>query len=489
MIKLGAEQLCQPIRYLINMSFNVSSFPNDLKAAEVTPVFKKNDRLNKVNYRPVSVLPCLSKVFESIYIDQLNKYFDSLLSPYLSGFRKSHNCQHVLLDFIKKCKSALDEGKMYGALLTDLSRAFDCLPHKMLITKLNAYGVDSKACMLLSNYFVGRKQRVKLPHVKGNWLNISKGAPQGSLMGPFGYNVHSNDLLCMLVHLCDVFNYADDNTLGCEGKDVPELQTKLEKASSMMLNWFDENGMQANPEKFQFIVFDRKENGQHNIHVNGIEIKSQQMVKLLGVHIDSKLTFNYHISQLCMKAGRKISVMSRLCTVLDCKTKLLLFNSFIISQFNFCPLVWQHCKRCDMIKIEKIQFRALKYVYRDYKSSYEYLRQKSDRLLMYEYRMKIMLCEVFKCVHKLNPLYMHEIFELNTHNHNTRGTMNVVLPHFNYVKYGKDTFSYYGAKMWNLLPEDFKLVNSYHVFKSSIESLTTRRCLCSYCDSCVLYAI
>ena len=258
---------------------------------------------------------------------------------------------------------------------------------------------------------------------------------------------------------------------GFEGNDVHELQTKLEHTSSIMLNWFDENGMQANPEKFQLIVFDKNVNVQHSIHLNGVEIKSQQMVKLLGVHIDSKLTFNYHISQLCMKAGRKISVM------LDCKTKLMLFNSFIISQFNFCPLVWQHCKRCDMIKMEKIQFRALKYVYRDYKSSYEYLRQKSDRLLLYEYRLKTMLCEVFKCVHKLNPLYMHDLFKLTTHNHNTRGSMNVVLPHFNYVKHGKDTFSYYGAKMWNLLPQDMKLVNSYHLFKNLVESLSTRRCL------------
>jgi len=104
LIKLGAKHLHRPIRYLVNMSFSTSEFPNDLKAAEVTPIFKKNDRLKKENYRPISVLPCFSKIFESICIDQLSLYFESLFAPSLSGFRKSHNCQHVLIDFIEKIK-------------------------------------------------------------------------------------------------------------------------------------------------------------------------------------------------------------------------------------------------------------------------------------------------------------------------------------------------------------------------------------------------
>ncbi len=196
MIKLGAAYLSGPIKSIINQSIRTSTFPNELKAAEVTPIFKKNDRLDKGNYRPVSILPCISKIFESVYVDQLSFYFESLFAPALSGFRKSHNCQHVLIDFIEKCKNSLDNNKVYGALLTDLSRAFDCLPPKLLISKLNAYGIDSKSCMMIANYFLGRKQRVKLAHIRSDWMDIVfKGALQGSLMGPFTYNVHSNDLL------------------------------------------------------------------------------------------------------------------------------------------------------------------------------------------------------------------------------------------------------------------------------------------------------
>jgi hypothetical protein len=111
MITLGADYLYTPIQYLINMSIKTSRFLNELKAAEVTPIFKKNDQLDKTNYRPVSVLPCLSKLFESVYVDQLSVYFENHFVSVLSGFRKSHNCQHVLLNFIEKCKNVLDNKK------------------------------------------------------------------------------------------------------------------------------------------------------------------------------------------------------------------------------------------------------------------------------------------------------------------------------------------------------------------------------------------
>ena len=130
--------------------------------------------------------------------------FNDLFAPQVSGFRKGRNCQHVLMNFVDKCKNDLDNKKMYGSLMTDLSKAFDCLPPRLLIhvSKLNAYGVDktSCTCMLMANYFVNRKQRVKLSDIRSDWMEISKGSPQGSLMGPMAYN----DLFYYIMNLCDV---------------------------------------------------------------------------------------------------------------------------------------------------------------------------------------------------------------------------------------------------------------------------------------------
>ena len=210
-----------------------------------------------------------------------------------------------MLSLTEKCKDALDNNKVYGALLTDLSRAFDCLPPKLLVTKLNAYGVDSNSCMLIANYFCGRTQRVKLAHTAGNWMDAMKNAPQWSLMGPCTYNIHSNGLLYAVMKMCDVYNYADDNT----GKDPQEVQMKLENVSNVMLKWFDENMMKGNPEKVQYIIFNRNKKDDVNvINVHNVVIESSPVVKLLGVYVDYNLSFNYHIHEICRKVVLKLNV-------------------------------------------------------------------------------------------------------------------------------------------------------------------------------------
>ena len=146
LIKEGADFLCKPIQSLIKKCIDTCTFPSALKLADVVPIFKKNDMLNNMNYRPISILSCISKIFEKLLILQLRMYFDDIFSQYLSGYRTSYGCQDVLLHFINICKKALDDGNVCMALLTDLSKAFDCLPYRLLICKLRAYGLSVYAC-------------------------------------------------------------------------------------------------------------------------------------------------------------------------------------------------------------------------------------------------------------------------------------------------------------------------------------------------------
>ena len=141
--------------------------------------------MEKSNYRPVSILSCLSKVWEKMLITQLSEFFHNIFSPHMSGFRKAHGCQDVLLNFTDNAKLSLDNRNVTLALLTDLSKAFDCLPYKLLLSKLHAYGVDRNACLLILSYFTDRKQRVKLGDCLSDWRQILKGATQGSLFGPY----------------------------------------------------------------------------------------------------------------------------------------------------------------------------------------------------------------------------------------------------------------------------------------------------------------
>jgi len=291
--------------------------------------------------------------------------------------------------------------------------------------------------------------------------------------------------------ICDVFNYADDNTVGCSGENVDDVRKQLELVSTVMINWFNENMMKVNPEKFQYIVFGKniKADDVHVINVNNVTIEPKPVVKLLGINIDCTLSFSNHISEICAKTGRKMNVLSRLSHILNCQTKMLLFNAFIISQFNFCPVAWHYCNRGDMVKMEKIQYRSLKYVYCDFKSSYSQLLIRSNKNLMYVNRLITILCEVYRCVMKLNPIYLHTLFTLSTNAHNTRGKAKLKQPSFNYVKFGKDKFSCDGAKLWNTLPDNVKCKDNFKDFKAMLNLWGGPQCSCTYCSLCVLKQI
>ncbi len=296
---------------------------------------------------------------EKIIVQQLTPFLDKVASPHLSGIRKNHSCQDVLLNFVEKCKEAIDLRKVYGIVMTDLSKALDCLPPTRL---------SGCACKLLANYyFTNRFQCVKVVGEKSDRLLLSKGAPQGSILGPFIFNFFQTDLLYRVQDMADIFNYADDNTVSVSADSINSMLYALHDVLDVMLTWFRDNHMQANPDTFKMMVFNQGENVTHSIMGNDTIMLSVHDARVLGLLFDAGLSFKNHISLLCQKADKH--VMSRLSKHLGTEAKLLLFKTFGLSHFNFCPLVWHHCNQDDIIKMEKVQFRALRFVYSDFNES------------------------------------------------------------------------------------------------------------------------
>ena len=239
--------------YFISGSFdktvNKGVFSDELKHANIKPIYKKETRSEKENYRPVSILPNLLKIFERCMHDQLKDYFDKLLSKYQCGLRKGFSTQYCLLAMIEKLRKRLHSGGASAALLTDLSKSFDCLPHDLSIAKLHVYGIKEGSLNLLFSYLKNRKQRVRLNNFYSEWIDILFGSILGSLL----FNIFLCDLFLFLRDI-PVANYADDNTPYCTGLKIPSVLIKLENAAETLLQWFKDNRMKANPDKYHLLV-------------------------------------------------------------------------------------------------------------------------------------------------------------------------------------------------------------------------------------------
>ena len=171
---------------------------------------------------------------------------------------------------------------MVATVLMDLSKAYDCIPHDLLIAKVNAYGIDSVGLLLISDYLSSRKQRTKIDSSYSSWHDIIRRAPQGSLLGPLLFNIFINDLF-LFIRKSEVRNFVDDNTLYSVGKNnvISDLKTDLVG----VMEWFKINSLKANPGKFQFMVLGSKDERSFNVHIKNVQIKNSNEVTLLGIKI------------------------------------------------------------------------------------------------------------------------------------------------------------------------------------------------------------
>ena len=220
-------------------------------------------------------------------------------------------------------------------VLTDLSKAFDYLPHDLLVAKLNAYGFSLPELRLVLSYLSNRKQRAKINSKFSSWEEILFGLPQGSILGPLSFNIFICDLFFIMNDI-DFASYADGNTPFIIGEDIGDVIFKLQNASKTLFQWFYDNQMKANPNKCYFIC---SSNEKLNIVIEDQTISSSNCEKLLGVLLDSKLTFKPHIDSICRKAGLKLNFISRIIPYMDFSKRRLLVYAFFSSQFNFCPLI------------------------------------------------------------------------------------------------------------------------------------------------------
>ena len=395
LIKMAAEPLSTPLSIAINNSFKYNIFLSNAQVACVKPLDKKTEDKHCIsNFRPVSILNT-SKIYEMFAKNLLVSNIEEVFSPFLIAYRKSYSTQHVLIRMVEEWKENLDNNFIVGAVLTDLSKAFDCKLHDLLIAKLSAYGLNSDSLCYIYSYLKDRKHCVQINNEQSEFDTMISGVPQGSIFGPILYNIFFNDFF-FFIPKASVHNFADDNTLASFASTLKELLPILESECEAAINWLHNNKMIVNSDKFQVILLDKRGSDNTNIELKiGTEkIKSTSSVKLLGVHIDDKLNFNHHINKLCQSAGNQLNALTRLKSFLGLKERAVLVNSFIYSNFDYCPLVWMFSHKKSLDKIESLHERALRFLLNDYENSYEELLEKSRKCNMSLQRIRFLCIEI-----------------------------------------------------------------------------------------------
>ena len=335
----------------------------------------------------------------------------------------------------------------------------------------------------MESYLSDRKQQIKIGNVVSSWAEIKKGVPQSSILGPLLFNVFINDIFYSIKN-CDLYNYADDNTLSFHSPNFDEIIKVLQEEGKMLIDWFCFNCMQANPNRFQAIgVGKRTHKRSPTFKFGSIEITSDEEVKPLGVDIDFKLSFDNHISNFCKKAAKQLNVLKRIGKNLSRLSKLSIFHTFILSNFNFCPLTWHFCSDGNTKKMEKVQERALRFVYEDFSSSYEDLLQKTGLPSLHIRRMRIMAIEVFKILNEICPPVLSNLVQKCSSSYNFRYTNILQVPTVKTSLFGKRSFKYAAPVLWNSLPDDFRQCSNFNQFKGLIFSWNGKKCNCVACNS------
>ena len=240
--------------------------------------------------------------------------------------------------------------------------------------------------------------------------------------------------------------------------------------------------MKANPDKFQALAIGKKSMDKNIVlDLAGNKIKCEKEVKLLGVAIDFELKFNSHISNICKKASRQLNVLKRLGKYLNKLGKLTIYHSFILSNFNFCPLSWHFCSEANTNKIENIQERALRFIYNDYNSTYENLLIVSKLPTLKVRILRTMAIEVYKILHQESPSYLHDLIKIKDTKYCFRYDNITEIPSVRTTRYGLKSFRYAAAKLWNELPNHFRTQTSFNQFKNLINSWNGNSCRCNNC--------
>ena len=460
------HQLFLPILCeIINLSFITGVFPTCFKYATVVPIFKKGDRCNVSNYRPIAILLFLSKVFERCLYTRLMDFaaINNLFTPHQYGFLKGKSTQDALMhltEFIYDCFNGRD-GSFCINIFVDFHKCFDTIDHVILIRKLELYGVPAILLNIVKNYLSDRTQSVRIKESISPPLLITKGVPQGSILGPLLFLFFINDL----PNISNIFTpvlYADDTTLSFKCHSIPQALILCNQELHKFYNWAVANKLSINfdIDKTYFMIhtFRNLDLSELNLNFGNNILPKSNASKFLGVIVDEKLKFDNHIDLISKKISKSIGIIYKL-SQLKMPHKVLkqLYYNLIYSYLNYNVCCYASTYDSHLNKLFLLQKRAIRII-----NNAPFLAH-TDPLFFSNSILKI------HDIHKLNiGLYMYHhnssAHYLRPHDYATRGH-NDLLPLSARLTLTQNSISVVGPNIWNSIPEDIQNSPSYNCFK------------------------
>ena len=368
LLKSSAPTIIPSLTYIINSVICKGIIPADWKSARVSAIYKNDSKLDLNNYRPISVLPVIAKVFEKVVFDQTYNFLNDndLLSKEQSGFRHLHSTLTAMLDATDQWYTNMDNGLINAILFVDLKKAFDTIDHEILLGILNRYGFSNQTVELFRNYLSGRTQITVINNVSSGSCEITCGVPQGSILGPLLFLLYINDLpKCQLVSNGRLF--ADDTNLTYADNDLNKITSVLNDDLKILQNWLNMNKLSLNvmKTKYMFVASRQRLSNipeQLDISISGIEIKRVKSFKCLGLELDEGLTWESHVSAIISKVSKVIGVLRRLKSLLPLSALVLIYNSLIQPHFDYCSVIWDNLAGGLGQKLQRMQNRAARII-------------------------------------------------------------------------------------------------------------------------------
>ena len=353
-----------PLKHIFNLSLQQGIFPENLKIAKVSPVYKKDEEFLLANYRPISVLPCFSKL-ERIMYNRLFKYLseNSILYKKQFGFQTSHSTEHAILLLINQLYQSFDESKFTLGIFIDLSKAFDTVDHKILTKKLELYGIKDCNLRWFESYLSNRKQFITYGDKQTNIESITCGVPQGPILGPLLFLIFVNGLHKVTKYL-DPIMFADDTNFFCSHKNIKTLFQIVNSELKLVTEWFLGIKLSLNAKKTKCVLFhkvimcDSLPLQLPAMTLNNIKIKRKNSVKFLGVIIDENLTWKNHIEVVENKISKNIGVLYGASHLLDFKNLLKIYFFFIHIYISCANISWASTFKTKLQGILKKQKHA-----------------------------------------------------------------------------------------------------------------------------------